>query len=133
MAKPIPGAGGVVFNKAGKVLLIKHRRGEWVFPKGHVDDGETLLEAAIREVEEEAGVRTKCPDPKLKVVTQYHNNKGVPRKITWFALSTSASEPLMREKQFPEGAFLKPKKALKRLTFKDDKRLLEAMLEARAS
>ena len=39
-------------------LLVEARRspGEWVLPKGHIEPGETPEEAAVREVEEEAGV-----------------------------------------------------------------------------
>jgi 8-oxo-dGTP pyrophosphatase MutT (NUDIX family) len=42
-------------------LLVEARRsrGQWVLPKGHVEPGETLEEAAVREVEEEAGVRAE--------------------------------------------------------------------------
>lgn len=40
-------------------LLVTGKRnpGHWVFPKGHVEPGETLEEAALREAHEEAGVR----------------------------------------------------------------------------
>jgi len=51
----IEAAGGVVRNAAGEVLLI-FRRGAWDLPKGKVDDGETLEQAAIREVREETGL-----------------------------------------------------------------------------
>jgi 8-oxo-dGTP pyrophosphatase MutT (NUDIX family) len=42
-------------------LLVEARRsrGQWVLPKGHVEPGETPEEAAVREVEEEAGVRAE--------------------------------------------------------------------------
>ncbi len=54
-------AGGIVFRaKAGKikVLLVasKKERGNWIFPKGHVEKGETARDAALRETQEEAGV-----------------------------------------------------------------------------
>ena len=39
--KAVPGAGGVVFNDRGEVLLIRDRNGFWVFPKGHLEPGET--------------------------------------------------------------------------------------------
>jgi 8-oxo-dGTP pyrophosphatase MutT (NUDIX family) len=35
----------------------RHKRGEWVLPKGHIEPGETAEVAAVREVQEEAGVR----------------------------------------------------------------------------
>jgi 8-oxo-dGTP pyrophosphatase MutT (NUDIX family) len=36
----VEGAGGVVINDAGAVLLIRHLNGSWVFPKGHIEPGE---------------------------------------------------------------------------------------------
>lgn len=55
-------AGGVVFRRSAsglEYLLIRARkpRDAWVFPKGHIEAGETPEQAAIREVLEEAGVR----------------------------------------------------------------------------
>jgi len=54
-------AGGIVFRKSGgdvEYLLVgphKEVAGEWLFPKGHIDEGEEALEAAMREVREETG------------------------------------------------------------------------------
>lgn len=128
----IEGAGGVVFNDDGEVLVIRHRKGEWVFPKGHVEDDERLVETALREVSEEAGVQASCPEPASRWVTQYVNRRGERREITWFLLETDADTPTMREAMFPEGAFLPPSDALERLTFDEDRRLLENVLEHRA-
>lgn len=56
-------AGGVAFAKidgAVKFLLIQHTYNhQWSLPKGHVDPGEPTLDAAIREVEEETGIKCK--------------------------------------------------------------------------
>ena len=49
-------AGGLVTNPEGQVLFIK-RNGKWDLPKGKLDKGETIEEAALREVEEETGVK----------------------------------------------------------------------------
>jgi len=49
-----------VIVQEGKVLLVQQRKkvayGLWSFPGGHVEPGETPLEATIREVKEEIGV-----------------------------------------------------------------------------
>jgi ADP-ribose pyrophosphatase YjhB (NUDIX family) len=49
-------AGGLVTNKKGEFLLIR-RSGLWDLPKGHQEAGEALEDTALREVEEETGVR----------------------------------------------------------------------------
>lgn len=125
-----PGAGGVVRNAQGDVLLLKHKSGSWVFPKGHIEPGETLLETALREVEEEAGVVATCPDENATYITRYHNNKGELREITYFALRTDADAPVLREALFQEGGFFAPERALAQLSFEEDKKMLTALQEA---
>lgn len=124
----IGGAGGVVFNRANDVLLLKHLSGHWVFPKGHVDPGESDLQAAQREVEEEAGVRTWCEDDSFVVKTYYVNNRQEAREIDWFVLETEAAEPELRETLFTEGAFLPPERALGTLSYPEDRDLLRRVL-----
>jgi 8-oxo-dGTP diphosphatase len=49
-------AGGIIVWR-DRVVLRRTVKGEWVFPKGWIDPGETPEQAAVREVREEAGVR----------------------------------------------------------------------------
>ncbi len=50
-------AGIIVISYAErKILVIQHPEGHWGFPKGHIEFGESKLEAAIRELREETGV-----------------------------------------------------------------------------
>ena len=58
----VPAVGvACVVTRAGRLLLIRRQRshgaGTWSTPGGHLDFGETLAECAIRETEEETGVR----------------------------------------------------------------------------
>jgi len=64
-------AGGVVVRAlAGDwyALLIKDPYGKWSLPKGHMEGGESLREAAAREVEEETGIRPEVVGPRIDTV-----------------------------------------------------------------
>ena len=83
-------AGGVVTNKQGKVLFI-YRNDKWDLPKGKLDKGESIEECALREVEEETGVKKLKIENFLK--TTYHifkrNGKYRLKEVHWFAMKTS--------------------------------------------
>jgi 8-oxo-dGTP diphosphatase len=57
MRAPVLAAGGIVLRQARPPLIavVRLRKGEWVLPKGKLDDGETARDAAMREVWEETG------------------------------------------------------------------------------
>ncbi len=124
----VEGAGGVVFNHEGKVLVLRHKNGNWVFPKGHIDPGENHLQAAIREVEEEGGVVCYCPNIELQYITRYSNARSEQRVITWFLLFTKATKAILREDTFPGGRFFHPAEAERKLTFMEDRGLLQKMV-----
>lgn len=52
-------AGGIIYRRRGKVelLMIQDIKGRWTIPKGHVEEGERNQETAIREIEEETGLK----------------------------------------------------------------------------
>lgn len=65
----VEAAGGLVENRAGEILMIR-RKGWWDLPKGHVEEGETPSEAAVREVAEETGLtELRIGDP---IASTYH-------------------------------------------------------------
>ena len=49
-------AGGVVVGPHGKIVVVNQRGDSWSLPKGHIEEGETSLEAAKREIWEETGI-----------------------------------------------------------------------------
>lgn len=72
-------ASGIVYNGRGEVLLEKRAdNGWWGLPGGHVDVGESVEQAAIREIREETGIRTRVrrlvgiySDPRYNVIGAY--------------------------------------------------------------
>lgn len=64
MAYPRVGVGVILENRAGRVLLGKRKGSHapyWSIPGGHLEPGETFEAAAIREIEEETGLRIDAP------------------------------------------------------------------------
>jgi 8-oxo-dGTP pyrophosphatase MutT (NUDIX family) len=87
--KVIIAAGGLVYNEKKEILFI-HRKGRWDLPKGKVDKGETHEQGAIREVEEETGV--KDLEIKRFIDTTYHilkrNGKYKLKETYWYEMYT---------------------------------------------
>ena len=54
--KHIVSAAIIVFNEQGEILLIKGPRRGWEMPGGQVEEGESLIDAAVRETKEESGI-----------------------------------------------------------------------------
>lgn len=86
----IAAAGGAVWNE--KKLLCIHRRGSWDLPKGKIDEGETITEAAVREVQEETGIQQIELGAALP--TTYHTyrtkkGKRVLKPTYWFVMVTN--------------------------------------------
>lgn len=84
-------AGGVIVSNEGKMLLVKLPSGEWFFPKGGIENGETPLEAAEREIGEETGIE-RGDLQKLKDFLSYQrpqlDNKEIIQRIHMFLFTT---------------------------------------------
>lgn len=89
-------AGGLVENENRDILMI-FRRGKWDLPKGKLDPGETLEDCAIREVEEETGVRDiKMIAPLLTTYHTYHEGaRYVLKESYWYRMSAAAKQELV--------------------------------------
>ena len=88
-------AGGVPWRRTPdghvEVLLIhRPKYDDWSFPKGKLDSGETFEDAAIREVEEETGLRCTF-GPELPSPT-YRDNKGRSKLVRYWTMSDCAGE-----------------------------------------
>ncbi len=86
----IPAAGGVVLNEKNEALFI-FRRGFWDLPKGKIEEGETIEEAAVREVREEVGLKNvEIIRPLTVTYHTYRDRKGQRcLKLThWFLMKT---------------------------------------------
>ena len=90
--KYIEAAGGAVLNN-NKELLFIYRLEKWDLPKGKIEEGENPAEAAIREVEEECGIRNLEIKRELPSTFHIYEHKGknTLKKTFWFEMTTSTS------------------------------------------
>jgi 8-oxo-dGTP pyrophosphatase MutT (NUDIX family) len=89
-------AGGVVYRtRAGarEFLLVTARRPpySWIYPKGHIEAGETPEQAAVREVEEEAGLRAEIVVRIEDVALEIRSERQVVRFFLMRALGSARS------------------------------------------
>jgi 8-oxo-dGTP pyrophosphatase MutT (NUDIX family) len=92
--KLVKTGGGLVKNKSGEILMI-FRRGVWDLPKGKLDNNETLLECALREVREETGLTKIKPGKEIEIT--YHTyvefGKHILKESHWFLMIAKEDGP----------------------------------------
>ena len=109
----IKAAGGLVLNE-NKVVLFIFRRGKWDLPKGKLDEGETIEQCAIREVEEETGL--KNISLKKDLLTTYHtyneNGKHILKESYWYEMHVEGKQNLIPQttEDIHEAKWVKRKK-----------------------
>lgn len=87
-------AGGIIvsFRKGqAYVLLMKDMKGLWTFPKGKIEEGEDLQQTALREIEEEVGVKRLTFISELTPVMYWYFRKGAIRKTVHYFLFRSTT------------------------------------------
>lgn len=96
----IKAAGGLVKNEAGEYLFI-FRNGKWDLPKGKIEKGESIKEAAVREVEEECGITVSKLGKEICKTYHVYTLKGevVLKKTYWFKMKCAGSEKLKPQKE----------------------------------
>jgi len=89
-------AGGLVENEKSDILLI-FRRGKWDLPKGKLDKGEKLEECALREVEEETGLRNVKLTTPLTITyhTYYEGARFILKESHWFKMNVFGKQDLI--------------------------------------
>ena len=97
----VKAAGGVVWRRgAGGIevaVIHRPRHDDWSLPKGKLDPGETFEEAALREVEEEIGVR--CELGARAPATSYRDHKGRAKIVRYWLMEPedrASSSPTTR-------------------------------------
>ncbi|MCR1808922.1 bis(5'-nucleosyl)-tetraphosphatase [Haploplasma modicum] len=107
-------------------LIIKQKNGNYGFPKGHMEENETKVETAKREVLEETGVEIDIFDNHFSVIT-YEPVFGVLKEVTIFLAKALTNEIKIQEEELFEASWLPFDDARKIITYQKDKNILEIL------
>ena len=96
----IEAAGGLVKNE-NKDLLFIYRNDKWDLPKGKMEKGETVKQAAVREVEEECSITVSKLGKKICKTYHVYISKGevVLKKTHWYKMKCSGQNKLKPQKE----------------------------------
>lgn len=119
----VSAAGGVIVRD-GKVLLV-HRAAydDWTLPKGKLEPGESWEDAALREIEEETGLR--CTLSTEAGRSYYTDARGRPKEVRFFMMSSSGEPAAGHEIDAVRWVGLA--QAAAQLTYRSDRDLLAAL------
>ena len=122
-------AGGVVFRTVDRhqvqyALVHRPAYDDWSLPKGKLQQGETEEEAALREVEEETGMR--CRVVRTLGTTSYIDRKGRP-KLVYYWLMRAVGGRFSPNAEIDEMRWLELTPALDLLSYDRDRTLLRAL------
>ena len=121
--------GAVVFTKVDgeiKYLLVSNLEGIYGFPKGHIEENETEIETALREVYEETNLRIKLIDGFR--VTDEHlipTKKDTIKQITYFLGMFEKQEVIYQKEELSEACLVNYSDAIGLFQFESSKRILK--------
>jgi|TARA_B100001093_G_C26151868_1_gene727803 8-oxo-dGTP pyrophosphatase MutT (NUDIX family) len=129
-------AGGIVLIN-NKILLVKNKlsdeykndynSGFWGYPKGHLDEKETPIKAAEREVFEETGFKVTSVGTKPIAESRYEikkDGKAIQKTVWLFEMKIVESYKKEPDEEIEEIAIVTFEEALDLLTYEEDKKIL---------
>ena len=124
----VKAAGGVVVRADGLIAVIhRPRYDDWSLPKGKLEDGESFETGALREVEEETGIRGRILE-ELEP-TEYVDRKGRDKIVRWYRMDLDG-EPVAfaPNDEVDELRWLTPAEARDLLSYEHDRVLIEMVV-----
>jgi 8-oxo-dGTP diphosphatase len=119
----VEAAGGIVLDDDGRVALVhRPRYDDWSLPKGKLDPGESFEEAALREVEEETGMRCRLLDELDPV--EYRDNKGRQKLVRYWLMAVDQDPGFVPNDEVDELRWVHPEEAAELLTYAHDAELV---------
>lgn len=119
---------GAIVVDDEKVLLVKHNAGHWDFPKGHVEEGETEIETAIREVKEETNIDIKI-EKENKYISEYSPKENVMKTVIYFIGEKVGGEDKPQIEEVSDVEWVDVNKAVERITHQRSKEIMMQVIK----
>jgi len=128
-------SGGVIFKRRDhsfEVALISKKKGKvWCLPKGHVEEGESLKETAVREVREETGLSGEVVE-RIGDVIYWYSNKSkegelikIFKRVYFFLLKYVDGETGNHDFEVENAQWFKIEEARKILSYKNERDIMK--------
>jgi 8-oxo-dGTP diphosphatase len=111
-------AGGVVLRDGRVAVVHRPRYDDWSLPKGKLDPGESFEEAALREVEEETGLRCRLI---RELPTVSYVVRGRLKEVRYWAMEVEDETPFVPNEEVDELRWVEPQEALALLSYDRDR------------
>lgn len=116
--------GAVIVDDEGKILIIKHNVGHWAFPKGHIENLESEVDTALREVREETGLIIDI-DSSIREVVTYSPMDDVIKDVVYFLGRPITKKIVLQECEVCDYFWGEYEECLNYLTYDNDKEVLK--------
>lgn len=128
-------AGGLIWRRRSdgsiSVVLVRPAgRSTWVLPKGHLEAGETIEQAATREVREESGLTVGEIEPLGEISYVYSTRERgsalarIFKRVHFFLMEHAGGDPSEHDDEIDEVAWLTFDQALTRATHPSERELI---------
>ena len=109
--------GAIIFNDKNEVLLIQQNSGNWGFPKGHMEKGETEVQTAIREIKEETNVDIEINE-NYRYEISYLQREDMTKTVVYFvAKEINSNEIKLQDIELQNYKWTNPEEVANTLTY----------------
>ena len=123
--------GAVVYRRERNNILILTeymKKGHTSIPKGHIEQGETEEETALREIFEETGLSVTL-DTGFRTVVNYSPREGVSKDVVFFTAEAAAGAVTEQKIEVTRAVFLPPEEAIRAMTYESDREIIRRACE----
>ncbi len=123
--------GAIVIRKKDNrvdTLLIQMLGGHWSFPKGHVENNETEIETALREIKEETNLDVAL-DTRFREITTYSPKPEVLKDVIYFIAISKSDNYIIQETELKAAKWVDIYEAVSNVTYEDDKKILKKAIK----